>query len=75
MKYEKQIIVYDDYNSRIYGGGAAHRHYNNQHRQPKSEARLPHCGDYSGDIIGTITTNIGSPTPRNGFKIIEIYEV
>ena len=25
--------------------------------------------------IGTITCNIGSPTPRNGFKIIEvIYE-
>ena len=27
------------------------------------------------NTIGTITTNIGSPTPRNGFKIIELYEV
>ena len=27
------------------------------------------------NLIGTITTNIGSPTPRNGFKIIEVYEV
>lgn len=26
-------------------------------------------------LIGTITTNIGSPTPRNGFKIIELYEI
>jgi hypothetical protein len=26
------------------------------------------------DVIGTITTNIGSSTPRNGIKIIEIYE-
>lgn len=45
MKYEKQIIVYDDYNSRIYGGG---------------------------QLIGTITTNIGNTSPRHGFKIIEI---
>lgn len=67
MKYEKKIIVYDDYNSRIYGG-RNHRHDNNQYRQPESETRVPHCGD----IMGTITCNIGSPTPRNGFKIIEI---
>lgn len=26
------------------------------------------------DVIGTITTNIGSSTPRNGIKIIEVYE-
>lgn len=26
------------------------------------------------DVIGTITTNIGSPTPRNGIKIIEVFE-
>ena len=45
MKLEKRIIVYDDYNSKIYGGG----------------------------LIGTITTNIGNPSPRNGFKLIEIY--
>ena len=49
MRSEKQIIVYDDYNSKIYGGGR--------------------------ELIGTITTNIGSPTPRNGFKIIELYEI
>lgn len=42
----KRIIVYDDYNSKIY--------------------------DWGGQLIGTLTTNIGSPTPRNGFKIIEI---
>lgn len=48
MKLEKRIIVYDDYNSKIYGGGSG--------------------------LIGTITRNIGSPTPRNGFKLIEIYE-
>ena len=45
MKYEKKIIVYDDYNSRIYGGG---------------------------QLIGTITTNIGNPSPRHGFRIVEI---
>ena len=48
MKLEKRIIVYDDYNSKIYGGG---------------------------ELIGTITTNIGNPSPRNGFKLIEINEV
>lgn len=42
----KRIIVYDDYNSKIY--------------------------DWGGQLIGTLTRNIGSPTPRNGFKIIEI---
>ena len=25
-------------------------------------------------VIGTITTNIGSPTPRNGIKLIEVFE-
>ena len=45
MKCEKQIIVYDDYNSKIYG---------------------------RGDLIGTITTNIGNPSPRHGFRIVEI---
>ena len=48
MRYEKQIILYDDYNSKIYVGG---------------------------EIIGTITTNIGNSAPRHGFKIIELYEV
>ena len=42
----KRIIVYDDYNSKIY--------------------------DRVGKIIGTITTNIGNPAPRHGFKIIEV---
>ena len=28
-----------------------------------------------GEHIGTITTNIGNPSPRNGFKLIEINEV
>ena len=28
-----------------------------------------------GQLIGTITTNIGNTAPRNGFKIIELYEV
>ena len=46
MKLEKQIIVYDDYNSKIYGGG---------------------------ELIGTITTNIGNPSPRHGFRIVEIH--
>lgn len=26
-----------------------------------------------GSTIGTITTNIGNPAPRHGFKIIEVY--
>lgn len=43
----KRIIVYDDYNSKVYDREG-------------------------GDMIGTITTNIGNPAPRHGFKIIEV---
>ena len=57
------------------GGEGTNRHYNDKHRESKPSTWLSHCGDCSGSIIGTITTNIGSPTPRNGFKIIELYEV
>lgn len=32
------------------------------------------CFPKDQSVIGTITTNIGSPTPRNGIKIIEVYE-
>lgn len=49
MNAEKKIIVYDDYNSKIY--------------------------DKSGEIIGTITTNFGILSLRNGMKIIEVYYV
>ena len=28
-----------------------------------------------GELIGTITTNIGNPSPRHGFRIVEIVNV
>ena len=28
-----------------------------------------------GESIGTITTNIGNPAPRHGFKIIEVHRL
>lgn len=48
-------------------------------RLPPTHRGVAVWDDYNGvfpkdqDVIGTITTNIGSSTPRNGIKIIEIY--
>lgn len=49
-------------------------------RLPPSHSGIAIWDDYNEsfpkdqDCIGTLTTNIGSSTPRNGIKIIEIYE-
>jgi hypothetical protein len=32
------------------------------------------CFPKDQDVIGTITTQIGNPSPRHGFRIIEVYE-
>ena len=32
------------------------------------------CFPKDQDVIGTITTQIGNPSPRHGFRIIEIYD-
>jgi hypothetical protein len=31
------------------------------------------CFPKDQDVIGTITTQIGNPSPRHGFRIIEVY--
>lgn len=59
-------------------GGGTYRHYNHQHRKSKSKTRIQNSGDCQcrcGELMGTITQNIGCSAPRNGFKLIEIYEV
>lgn len=49
-------------------------------RLPPDHRGIAVWDDYNGsfpkdqDCIGTLTTNIGSSAPRNGIKIIEIYE-